>query len=218
MKLAAVMEFTDRPLLSSAFLTRQMHCACCGKVFWTPLIKLSSLSAVVEVNANTSVHMDGRCLNNKTPHHWCSNFFLEFSIIFSNSSKYDLLIEEDQEATSHWHSEKKHKEKRHHHHSGDEDSRKINKHKVSYLYISTFRHVFYFYILTLVIKDRVTMLFMAPHHHSKFDSVGAFKVIVIRIVGTMNICTLSLSGTPRQIECTLIVAIMNEGMWNFKLK
>ncbi|XP_062267333.1 peptidyl-prolyl cis-trans isomerase-like 4 [Platichthys flesus] len=45
-------------------------------------------------------------------------------------SKYDLLIEEDQEATSHWHSEKKHKEKRHHHHSGDEDSRKIKKHKV----------------------------------------------------------------------------------------
>ncbi|CAB1413830.1 unnamed protein product [Pleuronectes platessa] len=45
-------------------------------------------------------------------------------------SKYDLLIEEDQEATSHWHSEKKHKEKRHHHHSGDEDSRKTKKHKV----------------------------------------------------------------------------------------
>ncbi|KAM9840034.1 peptidyl-prolyl cis-trans isomerase-like 4 isoform 1-T1 [Aulostomus maculatus] len=46
-------------------------------------------------------------------------------------SRYDLLLEEEDEAMSHRHSEKKHKEKRHHHHSDDEDSRKLKKHKDS---------------------------------------------------------------------------------------
>lgn len=51
---------------------------------------------------------------------------------FSESLKYDLLIEEDDGVSSHWHAEKKQKEKRHHYHS-DEDSRKAKKHKVSFL-------------------------------------------------------------------------------------
>ncbi|PWA27457.1 hypothetical protein CCH79_00000303 [Gambusia affinis] len=44
-------------------------------------------------------------------------------------SKYDLLIEDEEEATSHRLPEKKHK--KHHHHSDDEDNRKSKKHKVS---------------------------------------------------------------------------------------
>ncbi|XP_041831797.1 peptidyl-prolyl cis-trans isomerase-like 4 [Melanotaenia boesemani] len=46
-------------------------------------------------------------------------------------SKYELLIEEDEEATSHRHSEKKHKEKKHRHHSDEEDSKKSRKHRDS---------------------------------------------------------------------------------------
>ncbi|XP_027895497.1 peptidyl-prolyl cis-trans isomerase-like 4 [Xiphophorus couchianus] len=42
-------------------------------------------------------------------------------------SKYDLLIEDEEEATSHRFPEKKHK--KHHHHSDDEDNRKSKKHK-----------------------------------------------------------------------------------------
>ena len=45
------------------------------------------------------------------------------------SSKYDLVLDEE-EATSHRHSEKKHKDKKHHHHSDDEESRKPKKSKV----------------------------------------------------------------------------------------
>ncbi|XP_024147084.1 peptidyl-prolyl cis-trans isomerase-like 4 [Oryzias melastigma] len=42
-------------------------------------------------------------------------------------SKYDLVIDEDDEVTSYRHSEKKHK--KHHHHSDEEDSRKSKKHR-----------------------------------------------------------------------------------------
>uniref|UniRef100_A0A665WMS2 Peptidyl-prolyl cis-trans isomerase n=1 Tax=Echeneis naucrates TaxID=173247 RepID=A0A665WMS2_ECHNA len=45
--------------------------------------------------------------------------------------KYELLIDEEHEATSHWHTEKKHKEKRHHYHSDDEDRKKSKKHRVN---------------------------------------------------------------------------------------
>uniref|UniRef100_A0A1A8FIX5 Peptidyl-prolyl cis-trans isomerase n=1 Tax=Nothobranchius korthausae TaxID=1143690 RepID=A0A1A8FIX5_9TELE len=45
-------------------------------------------------------------------------------------SKYDLLIEDEEEPMSHQHLEKKHK-KHHHHHSDDEDGRNTRKHKDS---------------------------------------------------------------------------------------
>lgn len=45
------------------------------------------------------------------------------------SSKYDLLLEEEEEGTSHRHAEKKHKDKKHNH-SDDEDTRKSKKSKV----------------------------------------------------------------------------------------
>uniref|UniRef100_A0A8C7Y6P1 Peptidyl-prolyl cis-trans isomerase n=1 Tax=Oryzias sinensis TaxID=183150 RepID=A0A8C7Y6P1_9TELE len=42
-------------------------------------------------------------------------------------SRYDLVIDEEDEVTGHRHSEKKHKEKKHHHYSDEEDSRKSKK-------------------------------------------------------------------------------------------
>uniref|UniRef100_A0A8C7Y470 Peptidyl-prolyl cis-trans isomerase n=1 Tax=Oryzias sinensis TaxID=183150 RepID=A0A8C7Y470_9TELE len=44
-------------------------------------------------------------------------------------SRYDLVIDEEDEVTGHRHSEKKHKEKKHHHYSDEEDSRKSKKHR-----------------------------------------------------------------------------------------
>ncbi|XP_017289596.1 peptidyl-prolyl cis-trans isomerase-like 4 [Kryptolebias marmoratus] len=59
-----------------------------------------------------------------------SKLALKDQMKLKQDSKYDLLIE-DEEETSHWHSEKKHKEKKHHHQSDEEDSRKSKKHKDS---------------------------------------------------------------------------------------
>lgn len=53
-----------------------------------------------------------------------------FPLLCSKSSRYDLVIDEEDEVTGHPHSEKKHKEKKHHHHSDEEDSRKSKKHRV----------------------------------------------------------------------------------------
>ncbi|KAM4633930.1 peptidyl-prolyl cis-trans isomerase-like 4 [Polymixia lowei] len=58
-----------------------------------------------------------------------SKFALKDKVKPKQDSKYDLVLDEDEEAVSHRHSEKKHKEKKHHHHSEDEDSRKSKKSK-----------------------------------------------------------------------------------------
>ncbi|KAK2856627.1 hypothetical protein Q5P01_005362 [Channa striata] len=60
-----------------------------------------------------------------------SKLALKDQVKTKQDSKYDLLIEDEEEVTGHRPSEKKHKEKRHHHYSDDEDGRKSRKHKDS---------------------------------------------------------------------------------------
>ncbi|CAN9507574.1 unnamed protein product [Ophioblennius macclurei] len=57
-----------------------------------------------------------------------SKLALKDQMKLKQDSKYELLMDEEEEVRDHRHSEKKHKEKKHHH-SDDEDSRKVKKHK-----------------------------------------------------------------------------------------